>query len=156
MPSANNTSNSSNLSTSNTQFNISQEVGSRLIFSLYGTGFTGGDVIRYNTVTPLGFTYSCADSAVHSEVLGVVESRNTDNSVNVVLYGSIKLNTASLMDLGGGSIYFLSDTTPGKLQNTHPTVIGKIVKPVYQIAPNGVDSTGVIMNYVGYTIVQGA
>ena len=74
MPSASNTSNSSNIQSNLVNLNIQSELGSRLIVSIQSTniaGFTAGDVIRYDVATS-GYTRSCADTASNSEVFGVV------------------------------------------------------------------------------------
>jgi hypothetical protein len=165
MPSASNTSNSSNIITFGNSIVVQQQVGSRLIVKLenQSTGFlapglTAGDVIRYD-VSLQGYTRSSADSAPNSEVFGVVESRNNDGSLNVVTYGSIRMPSDHLVNLtginfGGNDVYFLSAATAGYLQNLPPSNLGEIVKPVYQVAPNGSNYTGVVVNYVGYTVIN--
>lgn len=163
MPSASNTSNSSNIRSNNFNYSISQEIGSRLVVSLtenFFPGLTAGDVIRYDALVS-GYTRASAYEAESSEVFGVVESYDSDsNSLYVVTYGSINisenslLNTSTTPNYGGNDVYFLSDTIPGKLQNYPPTNLGRVVKPIYQIAPNGDNFTGTIVNYIGYIITQ--
>jgi hypothetical protein len=167
MPSAANTSNSSNIKITGNSVTLSQSVGSRLTVLLsnessgfLAPGLTGGDVIRYD-ISLQGYTRSCADTLPNSEVFGIVESKNTDGSLNVVTYGSIKLTSNRLLNLngfnyGGNDVYFLSDTIPGFLQNLPPSGVGKIIKPVYQTAPHGAENqfSGTVMNYVGY-VIQG-
>lgn len=157
-------SNSSNISSSLSAINVSQG-GSRLIVAVpYSSGLTLGDVIRYDVPTS-GFTASRANNAPNSEVFGVIENYDSSiNKFNVVIYGSISLNSSRFADMGsaggcgGNDIYFLSGTTAGILQNLAPTNLDHIIKPVYQAAPHG-SYSGVIINYLGYRIggeVQGA
>lgn len=134
--------------------------GSRLLMSIpYIAGFTTGQVIRYDVPTS-GYTAAKADQISTSEVFGVIESYDPPTSptnVNVVVYGSISLDSNKFADMGSGGgsggndIYFLSGTTAGVLQNLAPTNINHIIKPVYQVAPHG-SYTGVVVNYLGYKI----
>ena len=150
-------SNSSNISSSITALNVIQG-GSRLLAEVpFVSGITAGTVVRYNVPTS-GWTASKADDAASSEVFGVVESYDTATTkYNVVIYGSISLNSSVLADMGSGGgsggndIYFLSGVTAGRLQNLAPTNLSHIVKPVYQAAPHG-SYSGVIINYLGYRI----
>lgn len=164
MPSASNTSNSSNINQNLLNFNIQSELGSRLIVNIQTAnvaGFTVGDVIRYDVATS-GYTRSCADTAPNSEVFGVIETIE-DSNLNVVMYGSINYPTEKLINLtgtnfGGNDIYFLSSSTPGKLENLPPTTIGHIIKPIYQVGPHtsitNKNATGIIVNYLGYFIQE--
>lgn len=165
MPSANNTSNSSNILSNNFNVVVTSELGSRLITQVAVSslnGFTGGDVIRYD-VASSGYTLSCANSASNSEVFGVVETKEEPNKLNVVLYGSINYPEERLINLedenfGGNDIYFLSSAFPGRLVNLPTTTIGTIVKPIYQVGPHITFTsnlnTGVIVNYIGYMIMS--
>jgi hypothetical protein len=139
-------------------------LGSRLIVNIQTAnvaGFTVGDVIRYDVATS-GYTRSCADTAPNSEVFGVIETIE-DSNLNVVMYGSINYPTEKLINLtgtnfGGNDIYFLSSSTPGKLENLPPTTIGHIIKPIYQVGPHtsitNKNATGIIVNYLGYFIQE--
>lgn len=167
MPSASNTSNSSNIRSTELKISVNKPTdGSRLLVNLtnQSTGFlapglSGGDVIRYD-VTLGGYTRASADSIPNSEVFGIVESRLSDGSLNVVTYGSIsyplqRLINQSGTNFGGNDVYFLSKTNPGTLVNIPPSNVGDIVKPVYQVAPHGGGVfTGSVMNYVGYVIID--
>lgn len=166
MPSASNTSNSSNIRSSELKISVQRaNDGARLLVTLENesTGFlapglTAGDVIRYDVLLG-GYTRAAATSLSNSEVFGIVEGVNVDGSLNVVTYGSITYPSNRLINLdgvnyGGNDIYFLSDTQPGRLQNIPPSVVGKIVKPVYQRAPHGTAFTGTVVNYVGYSIIN--
>lgn len=162
MPSANNTSNSSNIP-GNINYLVTQsELGSRLIVNLIlpnSNSFSIGDVIRYDVPTS-GYTQASSDTSANSEVFGVIETIE-ETLASVVLYGSINYPSEELINVGGvnhggNDIYFLSADSPGKLVNIAPSTIGNIIKPIYQVAPHStvtnLSCSGVIMNYVGYYI----
>jgi hypothetical protein len=166
MPSASNTSNSSNIRSSELKISVNRSTdGSRLLVNLtnqspgfLAPGLAAGDVIRFD-VSLNGYTRADATSVSKSEVFGVIESLNIDGSLNVVTYGSIAYPVEKLINLdgfnfGGNDVYFLSDTLPGRLQNLPPSNLGNIVKPVYQKAPHGDAFTGSVVNYVGYSIIN--
>lgn len=121
-------------------------------------GLNVGNVIRYNVLTGL-YELSSANGTVNSEVVGIIESINSDNSKNVVIYGSINLPSELLLfspidfsgASGGNDIFFLSDVEDGKLQNIAPTDNNKVIKAVYQVAPHG-SYTGLVVNYIGYAL----
>lgn len=148
---------SSHIASSLNAISVSQG-GSRLIVSIpFVSGLTLGNVIRYDVPTS-GFTAAKADTPPNSEVFGVVESLDSStNNFNVVIYGSVSIDSSRLADMGSGGgsggndVYFLSGTTAGILQNLAPTSIDHIIKPVYQAAPHG-SYTGVVTNYIGYRI----
>lgn len=164
MPSANNTSNSSNIKSVVNKIFIEQALGSRLsvildksIPGLLAPGLTGGDVIRYD-VNLNGYTRASADSISNSEVFGVVETVNSNGTITVVTYGTINLTGNRIIEMngfnyGGNDIYFLSADNPGYLQNLPPMQIGQIIKPVYQVAPTNA-GTGMVVNYIGYVIQE--
>jgi len=165
MPSASNTSNSSNIRSSELRIGVTKsDVGSRLIVQLtnqragfLAPGLTAGDVIRFDQAVS-GYTRASASSIPTSEVFGVIETVNLDGSLDVVTYGSVKYPVDRLIfndgyNFGGNDVFFLSDTDPGRLQNLPPSTVGFVVKPVYQVAPHGTAFTGSIMNYVGYTVI---
>lgn len=148
-------SNSSNILASMNTFSVTQG-GSRLIVTIpVIPGLTAGDVVRYD-IASSGYTASQANNPANSEVFGVIESIEAPNT-NVVIYGSISINSSKLVDMGSGGgsggndIYFLSGVTAGKLQNLAPDNLDHIVKPIYQISPHGA-YTGVVVNYLGYKI----
>lgn len=151
-------STSSNIISSINALNVTLG-GSRLTVAIdYVSGLTLGDVIRYDVLST-GYTGSKADTPVNAEVFGVIENYdNTTNKFNVVIYGSINIDSSKLLSVGGSSgagggndIYFLSGLTSGKLQNLAPTNLTHIVKPVYQASPHG-SFTGVVVNYLGYRV----
>ena len=97
MPSASNTSNSSNIRSSELRIGVTKsDVGSRLIVQLtnqragfLAPGLTAGDVIRFDQAVS-GYTRASASSIPTSEVFGVIETVNLDGSLDVVTYGSVK------------------------------------------------------------------
>jgi len=149
---------------SNVSFIDGDNGGTRLLTlisnsSCYG-GVTAGDVIHYDALNGV-YVKSKADNPPNSEVFGIVESVNLDESKNVVIYGSINLPSSAIEDIpagstgagGGSDIYFLSPDNEGKIRNTIPTELTHIVKPIYQVAPHGNGSyTGIVMNYIGYKV----
>ena len=149
-------STSSNIRSSNTVISAS-EAGSRLTAQILSAQITSpglslGDAIYYDIASSL-YARSKADSAVTSEVFGVVESIDGSNNATVVMLGSIGLTGyVSVGDggAGGSDVYFLSGMTAGKLQNQAPSNSEHIVKAVYQVAPHGTAYTGIIVNYIGY------
>jgi hypothetical protein len=159
--------NSSNINVRKTYVTVTNG-GSRLMINIpdskCATGVTGGSVIRYDPEANFNtglYKLSTANTVESAEVVGIIESINTDKSKNVVIYGSINLPSSSVDNpvvgpsggSGGADIYFLSSTTSGKVTNIAPTDLSHVVKPIYQTAPHGNGSyTGVVMNYIGYKI----
>lgn len=164
MPSASNTSNSSNIRSRDFVVNVQTSLNSRLVITLTNErpGFldpslTVGDVIRYDTASA-SYKKAIANDLYTAEIFGVIEKIDNNGAFVVVTYGSINYPTELLINRtgfnsGGNDIYFLSDEIPGRLQNIAPSTIGRIVKPIYQTAPHNT-FTGTIMNYVGY-VIQG-
>lgn len=164
MPSASNTSNSSNIRSRDFVVNLQTSLNSRLVIKLTNErpGFldptlTIGDVIRYDTASG-SYKKAIANNLYTAEIFGVIERIDNDGGLIVVTYGSINYPTDLLINTtgfnsGGNDIYFLSDQIPGKLQNIAPSIPGRVVKPIYQTAPHN-NFTGSIMNYVGY-VIQG-
>lgn len=147
---------------SNTIFIDGDSGGSRLLVQIPSAsctgGVTAGDVIHYDALNSF-YIKSIANNPPNSEVFGIIESTNIDASFNVVTYGSIVLPSSSIEDVpagstgagGGSDIYFLSPDTSGKVRNTIPSELNRIVKPIYQVAPHG-EYTGIVMNYIGYKV----
>jgi hypothetical protein len=152
---------SSNIKSSNTVVNLSNDGGNRLSTQILASqvlnppGVSAGDAIHYS-VTSGKYKQSKADNPVSAEVFGVIESIDGSGNLNVVMIGSIGL-TGSINIGDGGSgghdIYFLSGLTAGKLQSLPPTNPNHIIKPIYQVAPHG-NYTGMVMNYIGYRVPQ--
>ena len=102
--------------------------------------FSVGDVVRLDGSS---YVLAKADSATNAEVIGVIESCNT-NSFIVVFAGEI--NFGSSVATGNGVTWFLSPTEAGKVVNTAPTNTGTITKTVYI----GIDGDrAIVVNYLG-------
>ena len=93
-------STSSNIISSINALNVTLG-GSRLTVAIdYLAGLTLGDVIRYDVVSS-GYTGSRADTPVNAEVFGVIENYDsTTNKFNVVIYGSINIDSSKLLSVG--------------------------------------------------------
>lgn len=133
--------------------NLNSRTISKIPVEKYDTGLTVGNVIRYDTVAQK-FIKSQANTSTNSEVFGIVESINEDNSLNVVTNGSITLDTSKLINTsvpntGNNDIYFLSTAVAGYMTNFATTESDTIVKPIYYNAPHG-EYTGLVRNYIGY------
>jgi|15BtaG_2_1085339.scaffolds.fasta_scaffold00633_4 hypothetical protein len=126
-------------------------------------GVTAGDVIRYDAVVGSvsngKYIKAQANIASNSEVVGVIESINDDDVVNVVLSGQIIFPSNRLADMGatpsgasgGADVYFLSSATGGGVQDIAPEEPGEIAKPVLQMAADGTFNAHVV-NYIGYQV----
>ena len=163
MPCGNSTS---NINVSKTFVTINPEAfaGSRFIISIpstdYQAGITGGDVIYYD-IAGTSYLKADANSATKSEVVGIVESRDSSTgALTVVTQGSINLPSRGITYLagetggaGGLDVYFLSDREPGLIQPVAPSDTGRIIKPIYQVAPHSSGSySGIVTNYIGYSV----
>ena len=133
--------------------NLISRISSIINSGDYSSGITAGDVIRYDVVSEL-YVKASADESYNAEVYGIVESYNNINdSLFVVLNGSInlpndKIETIAAENTGQNDIYFLS-TTPGFIKNIPPTASDVVVKPIYYYAPHD-NFTGLVRNYLGY------
>ena len=123
------------------------------------SGFSAGNVVFYN-ITGSTWAKSSAAADNTSEVFGVIESA-TGLTATVVTQGSVNIPDTMLHDMGsnggsgGNDIWFLSGTTSGHMQNLAPTAVGNIVKPVYYAYPhefNGATFSGLVVNYIGYSV----
>lgn len=87
-------------------------------------GFTVGQVLYLN-----GTTYALAEanSTITAEVVGIVGSVVDVNTFVLVSDGHV----TGLSGLTAGSVYWLSDATPGLATLTIPTTVGNITKPVW-------------------------
>jgi hypothetical protein len=159
--------NSSNLNSSKTFVTVNPAAFASSRFAItipsgdYATGITGGHVIYYD-IAGGSYGLAKANSAVKSEVIGIVESYNSiDSSITVITNGSINMPSAGITATSGGGaaggldVYFLSDTDAGYIQPLAPSTSGNIIKPIYQVAPHagaGSSYTGIVTNYIGYSI----
>ena len=151
---------SSNIKSGVSKLNATKEA-SRLLITISSTVSEQvgvGDAIRYDAINEY-YVKSVANGIVESEVVGIVESINSDNSKNVVIYGSINLPSSNLLFItsdetgasGGNDIFFLSSVYAGRLQNLAPTEGNAVIKSIYQIAPHG-SYTGIVVNNIGYAL----
>jgi hypothetical protein len=88
--------------------------------------FVLGNCLRIqNSATT--YLKAMADTAVNAEVVGIVSQVVDANNFMLVTHGRI----TGLSGLVKGTVYFLSDTTPGLLVTTEPTPNGvKVSKPL--------------------------
>jgi hypothetical protein len=97
------------------------------------SGVTLGRVVRVTTAGGLSLAY--ADGPTLAEALGIVTTFST-SSATVALLGKISGSTLASQLIEGagafstGCVYFLSDTTQGKVKTTEPTTTGKVSKPI--------------------------
>ncbi len=160
-------SSSSNINSSTTNVNLNS-IGSRILATIPITssdytveaGIEAGDVIRYDVSDPSNKIYrkSKADTIENAEVIGVVESVDTLH-LNVVVFGQINYPSSKLTNLsedttgatGGNDIYFLSPSVTGGVQNLAPFDQTQVIKPILQIADDGVNNA-IVLNYIGYAV----
>ena len=160
-------SSSSNINSSTTNVNLNS-IGSRILATIPITssdytveaGIEAGDVIRYDVSDPSNKLYrkSKADTIENAEVIGVVESVDT-SQLNVVVFGQINFPSSKLINLsedttgatGGNDIYFLSPSVTGGVQNLAPFDQTQVIKPILQIADDGVNNA-IVLNYIGYAV----
>ena len=123
------------------------------------SGFSAGNVVFYN-ITGSTWAKSSAAGDNTSEVFGIIEN-TTGLTATVVTQGSVNIPDTMLHDMGsnggsgGNDIWFLSGITSGHMQNLAPTAVGNIVKPVYYAYPhefNGATFSGLVVNYIGYSV----
>ena len=119
--------------------------GARLTVN-QSNNFASGDVVRFDTDTST-YIKAQADSANNAEAIGVVESR-TPTTANIVFSGLIDLSEGE-PDTGsfaGGTVYFLSSSTAGKLSATAPSTTGTVRKAMVTMMSS---TKGVVANYIG-------
>jgi len=104
-------------------------------------GFTVGTVLRYDSGTS-AWVKAQADTADHSEALGVVSSVIDSGNFTIAFKGKV----TGLTGLTAGSVYFLSDGTAGLLTTTRPSSDGTVVKPMLFAISSTV---GYVLNYLG-------
>ena len=160
-------SNSSNINSVTTNVNLNT-IGSRIIATIPKTssdytveaGLAAGDVIRYDVSDPSNkiYTKSRANTVENAEVIGVIESVD-ENNLNVVIFGQINFPSDLFVNVaedvlgasGGNDIYFLSPSITGGVQNLAPFEQTEIIKPILQVADDGVNNA-IVLNYIGYTV----
>ena len=160
-------SSSSNIMSSVTSVNLNS-IGSRILATIpltssdysISSDIVAGDVIRYDVTDPSSKQYvqAKADNAENAEVVGVVESIDSD-SMNVVIFGQIEFPDGRFNNIGtpadgasgGNDIYFLSPSTAGDVQNLAPSNETEVIKPVLQTMDDG-SNNAVVLNYIGYSV----
>jgi len=88
-------------------------------------GFSVGDVLRLN-----GGTYALAqaDTAVKSEVIGIISSSET-NAFFITQVGYV--TGLPSLPYVAGTLYYLDPATPGALTATKPVTVGQYVAPLF-------------------------
>lgn len=122
-----------------------------------GHGFVAGQAVRFNRSAGTGtgtdqYYAAKADSATNSEVVGVIQSVGANT---FVLVYSGEIDSSSFdpnFAVEDDDVFFLSDTTAGKLSKTPPSEAGSVIKPVL-VRTN--DDVCIVTNYIG-TIIGGS
>lgn len=86
-------------------------------------GFSVGDILYLVSTT---YAKATADTAAHSEAVGIVASVTSANVFVMITNGYVN----GLSGLTAGAVYFLSPTTAGLLTATEPSTSGQISKPL--------------------------
>lgn len=97
---------------------------SHVIITQEDHGFVFGNVIRRDSNG--SYVKALADSYENAEVLGIVSEVYSVDRFVIACSGLI----IGFEDLVDGTVYFLSDETPGELSDAPPTTIDHINKPV--------------------------
>ena len=113
-------------------------------------GFVAGDVVRWDVATS-GFVGAQANSAVNAEVSGVIEKVLSTSQFTLVYQGEIDLSAMAEIDDETKLVWFLSDTSNGKLIDAPPTAGGTVIKPMLTRTEQG---KGLVTNYIG-TLIGG-
>lgn len=106
-------------------------------------GFSAGQVVYYN-VSQYSLAY--AQNAGEAEVIGLVSNVVDANNFYLLVAGQAIIEGATFT---AGDVYFLSDTTPGALTLTEPTLPGRISKPLFIATSN---EEGFFFNFRGKII----
>lgn len=83
-------------------------------------------MVRWTTSGGGSYTEAQADSAANAEALGVVSAVADADNFTLAAGGQV----TGLSGLTAGTVYFLSDATPGLLTATEPTAVGSVSKPL--------------------------
>lgn len=119
-----------------------------------------GDVIRYDPSDDK-YLRAIATSETNSNFIGVIESIDATD-MTVVYSGEISLPD-SVMSLisgyTGAQVFYLSDTTEGKMTTTAPSNPGSVIKPVIIVTGTVEDANpvlgtvdGIVVNSIGSRI----
>ena len=113
-------------------------------------GMVAGSVVRWDTNIS-GFTAAQANSATNAEVSGVVEKVISSSQFTLVYQGEIDISGMANMDDESKVVFFLSDTTAGKLSDSPPTAGGSVIKPMLTRTEQ---NKAIVTNYIG-TLIGG-
>jgi hypothetical protein len=139
---------------------VASAAGTPTGYTIDSNVFAGG-VIRYDPGTRV-YSLSQANNNVNAEVVGVVETKNDNGDVTVVLRGLIKYPAGATLSVlssagvdggsGGNDIWFLSAATAGQMQSLEPSNVTEIVKPVMQTVATSDEYNYQVLNYIGYSV----
>jgi hypothetical protein len=104
-------------------------------------GFSVGDVLYDNAGT---WAKAQADTAIKSEVIGMVSSTTT-NAFDLTTHGYV----SGLTGLSADQMYFLDASTAGAITATEPSTTGQVSKPVFWSVST---TAGYVINYRGLVI----
>lgn len=105
-------------------------------------GLAVGDLVRLSGVN---YVKAQADSIVNAEVVGIVSAVAGANDFTIQVAGQV----TGLTGLTAGTVFFLSEATPGLLTATEPSTAGEISKPVL-IADT--TTSGWMLNFRGIAV----
>jgi hypothetical protein len=105
-------------------------------------GFSVGNVVYFNGTA---FALAEATTAALAEVVGIVSSVTSSSVFVLTMYGYV----TGLSGLTAGNFYYLSDSSPGAMQNSEPTTVGHISKPLLEADTT---TSGYFINYRGKVI----
>lgn len=127
--------------------------GGKVTYIWTGHGLTSADIGRpVRIVSANQLAFAQADTAANAEVAGFIYAIIDVDTVRVSMGGACPAIGANAIVGGSTSastIYFLDDSTAGKLTATEPTTIGSISKP---IAVGTSLSSFIFINYRGSTV----
>jgi hypothetical protein len=130
----------------NTNFNLSSGAsgaGVSVQVEQDGHGFLVNQAVRVDSTDY--YVLAQADNAFNAEAVGLVVDVIDPNNFMLQQVGPV----TGLSGLNAGDVYFLSETTPGDLTTTEPSLDGEVSKPML-IAVN--DTTGYILSMRGQVI----
>lgn len=117
------------------------------IYTQASHGFVAGDVIGYNKSLNL-FVKVTSSKSNTIEPLGVINNVISSSSFELTFAGYITpisgMTDSISIPLSGGTIYYLSDTTAGKLTKIKPTSSNSLVKPMLATLTN---NDAVVLQY---------
>lgn len=135
--------------------------GTQIVTTVVGTvsnpinqsnhGFTIGQVLNYNGTL---YSTAIASSSSGAETIGMVTSVVDANNFVLSNLGYVTGLTGLLDDsstaLTAGQVYFLSDSSAGKLTHTAPSTVGHVNKPIFQATSSStgylIESRGIIVS----------